>query len=297
MNYLISQYKKRLNRQEAHFSLIDHEDAIVATVFKVTQPDGTQLILKICSRSDDFLREAYFLQHFAGKLPVPRIIQLVQPETDVHGAILMERFPGNVLKIGDISDKLTYEIGSFLARIHLEQVKGYGDLTRPDHLSTDPRVHFTLKFKEGLEECNNHLPVALLGKCRQYYDQHVDLLSEVDGPHVIHRDFRPGNLIINKGKLQGIIDWSSARGGFSEEDFCPLEFGEWSTNPVNKNAFLAGYASIRKVPHYPRIMPLLRLSRAIATIGFTVKREIWESKGAKIYQFNRQYLESFLNKY
>ncbi len=204
-------------------------------------------------------------------------------------------FPGNLLKTEDLNDKLAYEIGSLLARIHLERVQGYGDLIQPDHLSADPRVHFTLKFEEGLDECRDHLPAALLEKCRQYYDQHIDLLSSVDGPCIIHRDFRPGNLILHEGKIQGIIDWSSARGGFAEEDFCPLEFSEWSTNPAYKNAFLSGYASIRKVPHYQRIIQLLRLSRAIATIGFTVKRGIWESKGARIYQFNRKFLESLGN--
>lgn len=295
MDDVISAYRERLHLKKAHFSYIDHDDAIVATVFKVTLENGKHLILKICSRSGDYLREAYFLDHFAEKLPVPHIIQLIAPETNLHGAILMECLPGELLKIGDLNDKLAYEIGTLLGRMHFERVEGHGDLTDPTSLSIDPRIPFNMKFEEGIDECRDHLPAALLEKCRRYYDQHIDLLSSVDGPHIIHRDFRPGNLIFGEGKIQGIIDWSSARGGFAEEDFCPLEFGEWSTNSAYKNAFLSGYASIRKVPHYPRIMQLLRLSRAIATIGFTVKRKIWKSKGAKIYQFNRKFLESLEN--
>lgn len=74
-------------------------------------------------------------------------------------------------------------------------------------------------------------------------------------------------IIASEGKVQGIIDWSSGRGGFAEDDFCPLEFGEW---PLRcKNAFLEGYASIRKVPDYKPIMPLLLLSRAVAAVSFT----------------------------
>lgn len=294
MTSLISIYKERLNLQKAKFTFIDHEDAMVATVFKVTLENGQHLILKICSRIGDYLREAYFLNLFSEKLPVPRIIQLVQPEANLDGAILMECLPGNLLTVQDLHDKISYKIGSCLARIHLEPAKGYGDLTEPMRLSTDPRIPFTMKFEEGIEECKDHLPIILLEKCRQYYDQHVGLLTTSDGPCIIHRDFRPGNIFINHGQIKGIIDWSSARGGFAEEDFCPLEFGEWSTNLSWKQSFLDGYASIRKVPDYQRILPLLRLSRAIATIGFTVKRGIWQSKGAKIYQFNRQYLESLL---
>lgn len=295
MDPLIALYQQKLKLQNVHFSLIDHEDALVATVFKITKADGKELILKICSRAGDYMRESYFLHYFAGKLPVPRIIGLVHPEAGVDGAILMECLPGELLKIGTLSEKLMQEIGSCLAQIHLNRVAGYGDLTQSDLLSSDPRLPFTMKFEEGLEECEHHLPKALIKKCRHYYDAHLDLLLSADGPCIIHRDFRPGNLIVDQGKLQGIIDWSSGRGGFAEEDFCPLEFGEWSDNRLYKNRFLEGYAKIRPVPDYKAMMPLLRLSRAIATIGFTVKRGTWESKAAKLYQFHRQFLESLLN--
>ncbi|MFI5343037.1 MAG: hypothetical protein ACHQUC_02325 [Chlamydiales bacterium] len=33
-------YQERLNLQTASFSRIDHEDAMVAIVYKVTQPNG-----------------------------------------------------------------------------------------------------------------------------------------------------------------------------------------------------------------------------------------------------------------
>jgi serine/threonine protein kinase len=291
---MINLYKNRLNFPEARFVLINHEDAMVATVFKVTQSDRKDLVLKICSRKGDYLREAYFLSHFQGRIPIPRIIQLVPPDIDLDGAILMECLPGDLLKIDKLNDNLCHEIGSLLARIHFNSVKGYGDLTEPDQLSSDPRVPFTLKFEEGMAECRGHLPTILLTNVRRYYENHIDFLLGADGACVIHRDFRPGNIIIDQGKIQGIIDWSSARGGFAEEDFCPLEFGEWSDNPAHKSAFLSGYATVRKVPDYHRILPLLRLSRAIGAIGFTVKRGIWQDKGAKIYRFSRHYLESFL---
>jgi len=290
----LSLYKERLNLSQAQFIFIDHEDAMVATVFKIVQPNGEEFILKICSRAGDCLREVFFLNHFRDKVPVPRIVQTVPPEAGVDGAVLMEFLPGQLLKTETLNDKLCHEIGSLLARIHLDPVKGYGDLTTPDRLSSDSRVPFTLKFEEGMDECRDHLPSTLLAKVRGYYDQHIDLLLSTDGPCIIHRDFRPGNLIIEHGNVRGIIDWSSARGGFAEEDFCPLEFGEWSNNSSYKNSFLEGYASVRNIPDYHRIMPLLRLSRAIGAIGFTVKRGTWEGKGKKIYQFNRQYLESVL---
>ena len=290
MESLISLYKERLNLSEAQFTFIDHEDAMVAAVFKISQPGSPDLILKICSRKGDFLRESYFLNRFSGRIPVPKIIKLIEPEEGLDGAVLMECIQGDLLKSEIVTKVLAWEIGALLARIHIEHAEGYGDLTDPSHLSNDPRITFTMKFEERLEECRSHLPENLLQICRRHFDKDIDLLLSADGPCVIHRDFRPGNIIAAEGKVRGIIDWSSGRGGFAEDDFCPLEFGEWPAD--YKGSFLEGYASVRKVPDYKPMMPLLRLNRAVAAVGFTVKRGTWESRNSKLYQFNLSYLES-----
>lgn len=290
MDDLADLYRRKLNLPNAVFTHIDHEDAMVAAVFKVSQSESPDLILKVCSRRGDFLRESYFLSHFAGKIPVPKIIRLIDPEVGLDGAVLMECVHGGLLKSETVTSALAWEVGSILARIHLEREEGYGDLTDPVHLSNDPRIPFTMKFEEGFEECKEHLPDSLLEACRRHFDKDINLLLSADGPCVIHRDFRPGNIIASDGKARGIIDWSSGRGGFAEDDFCPLEFGEWPEGC--KDSFLKGYSSIRKVPDYKPMMPLLRLSRAVAAVGFTVKRGTWESRNSKLYKFSRRHLES-----
>ena len=40
-------------------------------------------------------------------------------------------------------------------------------------------------------------------------------------------------------------------------------------------------------------MPLLRLNRAIAVIGFTVKRNTWNTTDSRLYQFNRKFVDNF----
>ena len=294
-NNLITFYKQHFNLQNATFSRIDHEDAMVAIVYKVTQPTGLQLILKICTRAKDYWRELYFLKHFADTLPVPRILEVMQPEANIHGAILMHFFPGHLLTAADFTDSMAYEIGSLLAHIHQSRVPCYGDLIQPQDLYPDPHTYFTLKFEEGFAECSDNLPKTLLKQCRHYYDTHIHLLSAADGPCMVHRDFRPGNIMVHDGKLQGIIDWASGRASFAQEDFCPMEHGEWPTNLHNKKSFLAGYASVRAVPDYSSMMPLLRLSRAFATIGFMLKSGTWDNSHARVYQFNRLFLETLFS--
>jgi len=61
-----------------------------------------------------------------------------------------------------------------------------------------------------------------------------------------------------------------------------------------KTRFLEGYSTIRPVPSYQQLMPLLCLNKAIASIGFTVKRGTWKDTNKNMYQFNRHFLETFL---
>ena len=110
MDHHIFLYQQRLNLQDATFSLIDHDDAMVAIVYKVTQPTGLQLILKICARANDYLREVFFLKYFAATLPVPRIMQVFPPEAGIYGAILMECLPGTLLEITDFTNILAHQI-------------------------------------------------------------------------------------------------------------------------------------------------------------------------------------------
>jgi aminoglycoside phosphotransferase (APT) family kinase protein len=293
MDNNIALYTKRLNLQNATFTRIDHADAMVATVYKVTLPTNEQLILKICKRTRHYYRELYFLTHFADTLPVPRIIQVVEPTDGIDGAILMQYLEGNLLTQTDLTNELMYEAGSILARVHLNRTAGYGDLIHPDSLNPDPQPYFVHKFNEALTECKNHLPQTFLEQCQNYLDTHLDLLLNVDGPCITHRDFRRGNLIAHNGKINGIIDWSGAYAGFAQEDFCFLEYGNIPIDPIHKQSFLDGYASIRPVPEYNAIMPLLLFDRALALVGFTFHQGTWQNIHADTYHYNRQFLDNF----
>lgn len=286
-------YKQRLKLSDAKFMRVEHEDAIVAVVYKIIMATGENFILKITANNEDYLREVYFLKFFADKLLVPKIKEVLPPEKEVKGAILMECLPGMLLTKDDLTETLAFEIGSELGKIHSNSTIGYGDLIYPKELNSDARLPFTAKFEEGIAECRSHLPNALLKKCLQFYDNHVPLLLSADGPCIIHRDFRPGNLMIQNKKLQGIIDWASARASFAEEDFCSMEFGGWLNKASIRKSFLQGYTTIRVVPDYQKLSPLLRLSKAIATIGFTVKRRTFNNAHSNLYQIHYQFLESF----
>ena len=290
MDY-INFYKKHLNLPNAIFTKIDHSDALVAHVYKI-ETKNENYILKIFPRSHYLQREVYFLNYLANKIPVPHIHVTIEPDENQQGAILMEYLPGSLLNSLEVTNSLSYELGAILAKIHLNKFDVYGDPTEPKNQTPDPKIYYNLKFDECFAECINHLPKTLLDNCHDYREDNIYLLSDVDGPCLVHRDFRPGNIITQVGKLQGIIDWSSGRSGFAEEDFCSLENGEWNLLPDLKKSFLSGYVSIRSLPNYELILPLMRLLKALDIIGFLVKTKTWNQSNSILYQKNLHFLET-----
>jgi len=286
-------YKKQLALQSATFTHINHTDAIIAEVYKVITSDKQPFILKICPRIDDYNREAFFLRQLKGCIPVPQIIATVGPSSSHFGAILMEYLKGELLKNEDWSNDLAFEIGSALACLHNNRTDGYGDLTKPKTLVRESSLYFNAKFQEELDECKGHLPENLIKNCSAYLDRYQSLLANVDGPCLVHRDFRPGNMIVRHGKLQGIIDWASARSGFAEQDFCAIEHFKCAPHSKYKKILLEGYSSIRPVPKYQLIMPLLQLGRALAVIGYTIKSKTWDNSNSDLYTSSRHFLDSF----
>ena len=289
----IFRYKELLGLEGSEFCRVDHNDTMVAEVYKILRPSKRSLILKLCAHEQDYRRELYFLRLLAGSLPVPAVVDTIEPISKSTGAILLECLEGHLLQSEDWSNRLAYEVGSVLARLHLHRTDGYGDLTKPFSLVRKANSYFEEKFNEELHECKSHLPMALIHKCQHYFTSQRHLLDAVDGPCTIHRDFRPGNLIVQEGKLQGIIDWAGARSGFAEQDFCSMVHRQWPNEVEHKKALLDGYSSVRPVPSYQKIMLLLRIGRALAVIGFCVKSNTWEDKNSKVYQYNRHFIENF----
>jgi RimJ/RimL family protein N-acetyltransferase len=291
---LPSFYQQYLNLSNFSFTAIQHEEAIVAGVYAVSNLADVKYILKICSRLNDYLCENYFLNYFKNKLPVPRIVKTIEATPNTPAAILIEYISGKLLSSFHFTDAICYQMGKYLAKIHNNRTTGYGDLTKPQKLNIEPASYFTFKFEEGIAECREHFPQSLLKKCQQYYSDHIHLLKSVDGPCIVHRDFRPGNLIADEGWLTGIIDWSSARSSFAEEDFCSIVLSEFWNDWAKKSAFLEGYENIRPVPNYEQVLPLLLLSKSIATLGFTVKTQTWDNKNTQLYQRYRKLLQDIL---
>ncbi len=73
-----------------------------------------------------------------------------------------------------------------------------------------------------------------------------------DGPRALHMDFRPGNVLIWNGKITGLIDLESARGGSADMDFTKMKIYVWDRYPGTKDAFLSADRTVRSLPSLGR---------------------------------------------
>lgn len=292
-------YREKFNLQKAQFQLIKQDDATNATIYKVIVPCKKPLILKICSRSEDYLRELHFIGSLYDWVLIPRIIQTIDPSIDLRGAILMEYIEGHSIQDTDWTNELAFEIGKSLACLHQNVAFGYGDPIKQDpfkgyiNVPVYPELYFKYKLEKELDECLGYLPFELIEQCKQYYNNHIHLLTKVDGACMIHGDFHPENLIVHEGKLKGIINWAKGFWGFAEQEFCQIEHFKWFVNPEHKKSFLEGYSSRRPIPNYQRIIPLLQLERALAVIRDTIASQICDNSNATLYNLNREFLDNF----
>ncbi|CRX37607.1 phosphotransferase family protein [Estrella lausannensis] len=293
MDSLISHFRPRLNIPDASFTLIEHDNAMVALVYLVAGEGGQQFILKISPKAEDYKREKLLLNHFSGIIPVPRLFKELEPFDSYPGALLMERIPGTLLTNKTLSEEIAFEAGAILAKIHLFRIHGFGDPVNPETLSLDPKDYFAKKFEEGLSECTGNLSESLLKKCRIYFQEQLPLLDSADGPCIAHRDFRPANILTDGNKITGVIDWAGGRSGFAEEDFCPIEDGSWGMDEKQLQAFRRGYKTVRPLPATDKTLSLMQLSKAIATVGFTVKKGTWNTKNKGTYLRYLRWIELF----
>ena len=180
--------------------------------------------------------------------PVPAIIFEFSEGEEIGEGYVMEAIPGETIprkilrdeKFSTAREKLPFEIGKSLAKIHqtqLDDLKALDQVTFSDSLEklfqvylsfNQPQPVFDLAFKWlEAQELTNY------------------------GDVLVHGDFRFGNFIISEENLESIIDWELAHIGNPMEDLGWLCVRSWRFGNVEKRVgglgdikdLIAGYES------------------------------------------------------
>ena len=180
--------------------------------------------------------------------PVPDIIFEFSEGEEIGEGYVMEAIPGETIprkilrddKFSTAREKLPFEIGKSLAKIHqtqLEDLKALDQVTFSDSLEKLFQVYLSF---------NQPQPVFDLAFKWLEAQELIDY-----GEVLVHGDFRFGNFIISEENLESIIDWELAHIGNPMEDLGWLCVRSWRFGNVEKRVgglgdtkdLIAGYES------------------------------------------------------
>lgn len=290
---LFELYLSKLSVNIIRKEKIDHEESLSSEIYKLYLKDGSNLILKMSYNNERWNREIYFLNKLKNIIPVPMVIEEINPDDNFPGAILMECLQGTIIHPKNLNDQLAYKMGILLAQIHSVKCEDFGDIAN-NKITKDALTVLMNYYLEAFDECKNHLDTNLLNKIEKFCEDKFNKPLNLDGPCIVHRDFKLGNIMVKNNNIIGIFDWELAYNGFAEDDFCQLFYLLWEDYPKTKNSFLQGYSSIRKLPLFDN-MPLLRACKSLGAIGFTIKRKTYNSVHKFVFDKNEKYLNDFFN--
>lgn len=282
---------------KARWSKIQHNHAISsAQVYQIQQDHQENTILKIYPHEQAFENERLFLNTFKEKITIPKLIQAIPAQKNMLPAIYMQALAGDLLSEDTINPEIALSIGQSLGTIHSHTTTGYGYLNQKNQWQSDVQTYIQNKFNESINECAGYFHPETIKDIHHYFTKHRHNLEAVDGPCMIHRDFRPGNILIGDDKLSGIIDWASARSGFAEEDWYSIEQNEWQSIKMHWDCFLKGYQKIRPIPPYQTMMPILSVYRSTAILGFLIQRDTHLTTDQKLFQKHKRIIEHLIQK-
>jgi hygromycin-B 7''-O-kinase len=183
-----------------------------------------------------------------GIQPVPTILR-VEPDTELIGRAftVMSRLPGTPLSETPVDDVAAVyrQLGGMLAAIHAIPQPAFGYITThvldpvPDNTTYMGR-QFARKLREFRELQGDP---ALHDLVQHYAAAHADLFASCDRPVLCHNDVHEGNVLVEDGKLSGLVDIENALAGDPWLDLAKADYYAARGDTAKLTALLAGYGA------------------------------------------------------
>jgi aminoglycoside phosphotransferase len=269
---VIAQFKLKVERVEP-ILLESHS----SEVYKIFLDNRLNVILKIPFIKGKLFRESKMLQRLSGLLPVPKVIDQWDGNEEISGALLLSYIDHDLCSYQEPTEQLSYQMGELLAKLHEVPMPGFG--YDGEHVfiyneQNDWWKFIKAKFDRILPNSEEYLPTNVFQKIIDYLFTFFMVHPRVDGPCVVHGDYRPGNILMKNNRITGLIDFESARGGSADFDFSKVKLYVWDRIPNARKEFEAGYQSIRLLPDLDKLLDFYILFHAVNHIDWCVKRGI-----------------------
>jgi aminoglycoside phosphotransferase (APT) family kinase protein len=223
-------------------------------------------------------KESYILKRVAEEtgVPVPQVLlfddsgQLLDKLYAVHtrlpgrslGTVLPEMAEEDIEMVG-------YEMGRYLARLHVMSGERYGDYFVEDPLASACERDYTLaRVDSWLKQCeDNHLiNPHMVETLRQTFER-ADFLDQ-ENPCLVHGNYHEGNVNVEEGAsgyhMTGVVGFEHSQAWSREWDMVKLFGHVFDHYPNLQEGFLNGYTE--SVELSERFWDRLRLYQLAMTI-------------------------------
>ncbi len=227
-----------------------HEYARSAFTYEVVLEDGKEAILKFPQYRGNWNREFFCLNALQDKdIPTPEILDYLPPVGDFMGGFILSKLPGKVFTADiPLPDSISFDMGRYLAVIHDTKTDRYYDLENEEREVYNPIEYFIGSAAEKIQASVETASPLILQKAMDYVEKHLVDLESLDGPCITHRDYCSGNLLECDGKITGVLDFERGRCSYAQDDLSIISYSVWDKYPSTREAFVAGYKTIRPYP-------------------------------------------------
>ncbi|TCN35034.1 phosphotransferase family enzyme [Kribbella orskensis] len=194
------------------------------TVYRIGRPDG-DLILKLSPDPDapgltyeqDLIHtEAEFYRAALGKAPVPEVVH------EGEDYLLMTALPGTTLQSAGAGAGVRGELGGIVASLHEVTGTGFG---YPQKGLVQRWSEAFLSMVDDVLGDAERYAVRLPRPAEQIWQAALDrkdLLDDVRTPRLIHFDLWDGNVLVEDGRITGLVDGERAFWGDPVAEFVSL---------------------------------------------------------------------------
>jgi len=218
---------------------------------KITNPKKELIFRLFPNEAWKAEKESYIYSLIKQKtnVPVPKI-RLIDTSKKLYSNafILLSKIKGRELKKSD--KKLIVKAGEYLAKIHSIKFKKFGWIVGKN---IEPKFNKWIDFCEydlklKLKNLKKYNPDKdMIKKLKQYFKENKSKINIKTKPCLIHKDYHFSHILVNKGKISGIIDVEWAMSGHNELDLAKSLMWMFNGNKELEKLFLKGYKKYHKL--------------------------------------------------
>ncbi|ANU28495.1 phosphotransferase [Planococcus versutus] len=267
------------------------EDSFSSVVYKCRLSEDENVYVKIPYTKQKYQRELEAYVILEGSVSIPHMLDFWPGDDRCPGAFLLSELKGKPLT-RDASPAVAFQVGVLHANLHSIQLDSDYELTSIKNEFPNWMIFIETQFFSFAKDVKEMIDADLYMRSINKFHDMKSGLPAVDGPSFVHMDFRPANIIVDKEKVTGVIDFESVRFGSIEIDFTKLNRDFLSFNPLLYQAYERGYNSVRPLLDLEVVLPFYQFIDAFNSIGWCRRRGL--AKNAQFFDENLALLKKIM---